>query len=126
MTRELPLAPWRIGDGLENAASPEYRRSLTPRRAPGDHARTPPPAFLFLQIQLSKSIRRRNIGRSLDRLFSRQRVSYRLPGWVPQVLSRERCPSRAAKHCVPRDKDRINTKLTALSTPTSRHRANFH
>jgi len=35
------------------------------------------------------------------------------------MLSRERCPSRAAKHCVPRDKDRINIKLIALSTTTS-------
>lgn len=41
------------------------------------------------------------------------------------MLSRERCPSRAAKHCVPRDKDRINTKLTALSTPTLRGRENI-
>lgn len=69
---------------------------MTRCRARGSSARTPPPTFLFLQIQFSKSNQRRTLTACLFRRPSRQRVSTGMTQRTTAYLEEEHCPSRAA------------------------------
>lgn len=107
----------RTGDGYMKRS---LRQSLIDLCPEGLRSRQDSAACVSLpsNFDLSKSNPTTRTRAGLFSRLSRQRwLLPGCPGWEPHSCSRERCPSRAAKHSVPRDRTEITTEPALVSTP---------